>query len=186
VLPADFHLRPLAGDDAPALAAAFARNREHLRPWDPNRAEAFFTVAGQRESIRAQLALVEQGRLQGWVLWHVVEGRAEVAGRYALSNITRGVQLGCTLGYWVDRHLQGRGLASAMVEHACEQAAALGLHRVEAGTMIANAASQAVLRRCGFQHYGTAPDLLYLDGAWRDHHLFQRILNSEPAGGAFL
>lgn len=182
MLPDGFDLRPLSPEDAPALAAAFVRNRTHLAPWDPDRAEAFYTPDGQRESVRAQLALVEQGRLQGWVLWY----GEEVVGRFALSNIARGVLLSATLGYWVDRELQGRGLATAMVGFACEQASTLRLHRVEAGTMIENAASQTVLRRSGFEHYGTAPRYLYLNGDWRDHHLFQRILDDAPAGGAFL
>ena len=153
-----------------------------LAPWEPDRNEAFYTVEGQRESIQAQLALIEQGRLRGWVLWQ----DDQVVGRLAMSNITRGVLLSASIGYWVDRDRQGRGLARTMVEFACERAFDLGLHRLEAGTMLENAASQAVLRRCGFTHYGTAEKYLYLDGAWRDHHLFQRIIHYHPAGGAFL
>jgi [ribosomal protein S5]-alanine N-acetyltransferase len=43
VLPEGFELRPLSLDDAPALAAAYDRNREHLGRWDPVRPPAFFT-----------------------------------------------------------------------------------------------------------------------------------------------
>jgi ribosomal-protein-alanine N-acetyltransferase len=84
------------------------------------------------------------------------------------------------LGYWVDVEHLRRGLAVGMVEHACEQALARGLHRVEAGTLLHNVASQRVLLRCGFEEYGTAPSYLFIGGAWQDHRLYQRILHDRP------
>jgi ribosomal-protein-alanine N-acetyltransferase len=39
------------------MSAAYQRNREHLAPWEPVRAETFFTVAGQAASIESKLAL---------------------------------------------------------------------------------------------------------------------------------
>lgn len=182
MLPDGFDLRPLALEDAEPLAVAFVRNRDHLAPWEPDRAEVFYTVEGQQQSVSAQLDMIDSGRLRGWVLWH----GEDVVGRLAMNNIAHGVLMSASLGYWVDRDLQGRGLATGMVDVGLERAFDLGLHRVEAGTMVENLASQAVLLRCGFVHYGTAAKYLFLDGAWRDHHLFQRILHDFPAGGAFL
>jgi len=69
-----------------------------------------------------------------------------------------------------------------MVEHAVSRAAELGLHRLEAGTIVDNVASQGVLLRSGFVHYGTAERYLFIAGRWQDHHLYQRILNDAPAG----
>ncbi|MEU2632688.1 GNAT family protein, partial [Kitasatospora sp. NPDC007106] len=56
----------------------------------------------------------------------------------------------------------------------------LGLHRLEAGAAAANLASQRVLEKCGFERIGTARGLLFLDGAWRDHVLFQKLLHDRP------
>jgi ribosomal-protein-alanine N-acetyltransferase len=53
-----------------------------------------------------------------------------------------------------------------------------GLHRVEAATLVDNAASQAVLRHHGFALIGRAPQYLRIAGEWRDHLLFQRILTT--------
>ncbi len=53
----------------------------------------------------------------------------------------------------------------------------LALHRVEAGTVLANSASQRVLGKCGFRLIGTAEKYLHINGAWQDHLLFQKILN---------
>jgi hypothetical protein len=43
-----YELSALQAEDGPALAAAYERNREHLRPWDPVRPPAFFSVEDQR------------------------------------------------------------------------------------------------------------------------------------------
>ena len=176
VLPDGYRIRPLHRDDAERMAAAYLRNREHLAPWDPKRDEAFYTVEGQQEAIARQLSLVKGRLLGAWVVVH----DEEIVGRVNLNNLVYGVLCSGSLGYWVDhRHLR-RGLAVAAVEHACEAALGLGLHRVEAGTMVHNVASQRVLLRTGFELYGMAPKLLYLAGAWQDHNLYQRILHDDP------
>ena len=54
----------------------------------------------------------------------------------------------------------------------------LGLHRVEAGTLVHNRASQRVLERNGFVRYGLAPQYLRIAGRWQDHVLFQ-VLNPD-------
>jgi ribosomal-protein-alanine N-acetyltransferase len=51
----------------------------------------------------------------------------------------------------------------------------LGLHRVEAGTLLSNTRSQAVLERNGFVRFGLAPRYLPIAGEWQDHLLFQRL-----------
>lgn len=42
-------------------------------------------------------------------------------------------------------------------------------------TLLDNHASQATLRRCGFEQYGIAPAHLFIRGQWRDHLLFQLV-----------
>jgi ribosomal-protein-alanine N-acetyltransferase len=175
-LPQGYTISPLRLDHAEALAAAYARNREHLAPWDPARDADFYTTEGQRQAVAGQLELADRGLLAAWV----VERQGAVVGRVNLNNIVRSVLCSAAVGYWVDHEHLRRGLARAGVEHACAQALALGLHRVEAGTLVHNAASQRVLLSAGFEHYGTAPEFLYIAGAWRDHHLYQRILHDDP------
>jgi ribosomal-protein-alanine N-acetyltransferase len=165
-------------EDSAALAAAYRRNRDHLAEWDPVRPESFFTDEGHAEEVRRLLAVTAQRRQFLWVLWH----GDEVAGRVTINNVVRGVLQSATVGYWVDRGHLRRGLAAAMVEHVVGEARRLGLHRLEAGTMLRNQASQRVLRGAGFSPYGLAERFLYLNGTWEDHVLFQLILNDDPAG----
>ena len=61
--PEGYQIRELSADDAPAMAAAYARNRAHLEPWDPRRDESFYTEDGQAAAVAGQLASVRQGLL---------------------------------------------------------------------------------------------------------------------------
>ena len=178
MLPAGYDIRPLSIDDAPGLAAAYSRNRDHLAPWDPRRTEHFFTEEGQHADAVAKLDGARLGQQDPWLLVH----GDEIVGRVNLSNIVRGVLQSATVGYWTDREHTGRGLATAAVGFALRRATEIGLHRVEAGTLVHNTASQAVLRKCGFAQYGVAERFLFIAGAWQDHNLYQRILHDRPAG----
>ena len=177
MLPDGYSFRPLTPADAPALATAYLGNREHLAAWDPERPREFYTAAGQQAHITERLALEEQGLFVNHVL---VGPDGDLVGRATIQNIVRGTMQGGTLGYWVDRHHLRRGLARAAVELLEEQALQIGLHRLEAGTMVENLASQRVLEACGYEQYGLAPQLLYLNGAWRDHVLYQKLLHDRP------
>ncbi|HET6938875.1 MAG TPA: GNAT family protein [Nocardioides sp.] len=177
MLPDGYAFRPLGPEDAAALASAYQRNREHLAPWDPERPAAFYTEAGQAAHIEERLALEQQGLFQN----HVIVGpHGELVGRANLQNIIRGTMQGGTLGYWIDKDHLRRGLARASVEFLEERALGLGLHRLEAGTMVENVPSQRVLESLGYERYGLAPQLLFLNGAWRDHVLFQKLLHDRP------
>ncbi|MGZ4438116.1 MAG: GNAT family N-acetyltransferase [Nocardioides sp.] len=176
MIPDGYRIEALRADHAPALAEAYTRNREHLAPFEPVRPEEFYDVPGQEAAVAAQIASVDRGLNVMWLLLH----GAEVAGRVNLNTVVRGAAHSTSLGYWVAAAHQGNGLATAMVGFACEGARSLGLHRVEAGTLLDNTASQRVLEKSGFTQYGLAPSYLFIAGRWRDHLLFQKILHDDP------
>jgi ribosomal-protein-alanine N-acetyltransferase len=172
VLPDGYDVRPLDPADAPALAAAYRRNRDHLMPTGPVREDWFFSDSGQTESVARTLESVADGTGAAWLVW----AGDDVVGRVALSGVVRGFFLSANLGYWTDVAHTGRGLATAAVEVAVAHARAEGLHRLEAGTLVDNVASQRVLEKCGFVEIGLAPRYLMIAGRWQDHRLFQRLL----------
>ena len=43
-----------------------------------------------------------------------------------------------------------------------------------------NTASQRVLERSGFDLLRDGERFLFIDGAWQDHRLYQRILHDDP------
>lgn len=165
-------IRPLAVADAPELADLYARNRDFLAPFDPFRPGGFFRERGQRERLERMLADRAADRGYGYAILD----RGVVAGTISLSNVVRGPLQSASVGYWVDRERNGRGLASAALGALVELAfGELALHRLEAGTLLDNLASQRVLAKNGFDRIGVARDYLLIAGRWRDHVLFQRI-----------
>ncbi|MEC4015947.1 GNAT family N-acetyltransferase [Streptomyces sp. H27-D2] len=170
----DVLLRPATPGDAAALSRSYLRNRDHLQPWEPRRPEEFYTARGQADWLRAQLQQQRQGRLMPWLL---TDGD-RVVGAVTLSNIALGPFRSANLGYWVDAEYTGRGIATTAVRLAYRAAdEQLGLHRVQAGTVVDNQPSQRVLSKCGFELIGAARNYLHINGAWRDHLLFQRVLH---------
>jgi ribosomal-protein-alanine N-acetyltransferase len=164
--------RLLTLGDAAELGALLAANREFLAPFEPFRAEDYFTADGQRACIEDVLRQTAAGTS----LPHVIVEDGRIIGRITLSGITRGPLQSASLGYWVAESANGRGVASAAVARMAKVAFdELGLHRLEAGTLVHNTASQRVLERNGFQRYGLAPRYLRIDGDWRDHILFQLL-----------
>jgi ribosomal-protein-alanine N-acetyltransferase len=166
-------LRLVEVADAERLAAAYRRNREHLAPWDPSRKPEFFTGQWQAREIPKQLAAYSAGTSVPLVL---VTDEA-IVGRINLSNIVRGALESGSVGYWIDADYAGRGLVSAALGQALALARGMGLHRIEAGTLVHNVASQRVLEKAGFEYYGMAPKFLKINGSWQDHRLFQILLH---------
>ncbi len=120
---------------------------------------------------------------QGLCVPHVILDQAgQLAGRVNLNDIVRGAFQSCSVGYWLSAAANGRGLATAAVGEMARVAfAGIGLHRVEAATLLHNTASQRVLERNGFARIGMAPAYLSIAGRWQDHLLFQLI--APEAGG---
>jgi len=172
VTPAAITTRLAALDDATALADIVHSNREALAPFEPERTERFFTEAGQRDVLETALREHEQGVTVPQVI--LMDG--VVVGRITLNGITRGPLLSAGLGYWVAPAFHGRGIATAAVRQMRRVAFEdLGLHRLQAGTLLHNVGSQKVLERNGFVRFGIAQRYLKIAGDWQDHVLYQLI-----------
>ncbi|WP_250001827.1 GNAT family N-acetyltransferase [Actinoplanes sp. M2I2] len=164
--------RLLTVGDAAEMAERLRANREFLAPWEPDRSEEYFTEGGQRRVLTELLRQHEAGSS----VPHAIVDDGRLVGRIAITNIARGPFLSGSLGYWVSRDANGRGVATAAVGRVVRLAFdELGLHRVEAGTLVDNTGSQRVLQKNGFRRFGLAPRYLWVAGAWRDHILFQRL-----------
>jgi ribosomal-protein-alanine N-acetyltransferase len=161
-------LRRFEAADVAELARLRIANREFLEPFEPPRPESFFTPEGQTDWLASGDGL----RLA------VIDDDGAIAGTISLSQIVRGPLQSATVGYWIDQARNGRGLAGrALAEVVALAFGELELHRLEAGTLLDNAASQRVLRRNGFTEIGIARKHLLIGGTWRDHLLFERLVD---------
>ena len=157
-------IRPVAAADELAFTAGARASQSLHRPWvrPPCDAAAFGRY----------LAGFDGTTHHGFVV--VTDG--ELAGAIHLTNIVMGALRSGYLGYYAFAGFERRGLMTrglnAVVRHAFND---LGLHRVEANIQPGNAASIALVMRCGFQLEGYSPKYLKIAGRWRDHERWARI-----------
>jgi len=165
------YIKRLELDDAPMMLDLRARNEEFLRPWEPVKPRDYLTLAMQRLEIERTTA--DWGADRGYAFGIFVAASDELVGRIALSNVVRGAWQNATLGYFVGREYNGLGhctdAVALTVEFAFDGAR---LHRVQAATMLHNAASIKVLERNGFSFEGVARNYLRINGRWEDHNVY--------------
>jgi ribosomal-protein-alanine N-acetyltransferase len=167
-------------DDAGTVARLVTGNRDYLAPWSPPQNEAYLTEAGQREVLARDLTRYEEGTMLPLA---ILDADGAVCGRINLNSVIRGAFQNASVGYWVSESRAGRGLASAAVADVIEIGfGELGLHRLDAATLLHNTPSQRVLARNGFRPFAVAERYLKIAGKWQDHLLFQ-LLNQEQARG---
>ncbi|EYT48302.1 GNAT family N-acetyltransferase [Brachybacterium muris] len=162
-------LRPLQRRDRSAFEALRRRNEDWLRPWDATDPEhgrvrppfatlRRWTEKQAREGTSLPLAIVVDGRLGGQV---------------TASPILYGPQHSAVLGYWVDQHLAGRGIApraaALVIDHLFAE---MGMHRVEVTVRPENTASLRVVQKLGLRPEGLRRRAIHVDGDWRDHLVF--------------
>lgn len=168
----DVSTRLVTQDDVPALVDLLRRNRDALAPWDPIRTDDYFSANTQHGLVADALTRHTDGLMVPLVI--TVDG--ELAGRININNVVRGAFHSAHLGYWVDYAQQGRGVATAAVAQTIRRAFDdLDLHRLQADTLVHNAASRTVLVRNDFIEIGRAPRYLRIAGRWQDCVLHQLL-----------
>ena len=148
------------------------------------RADAADLIAANRDSVEYHAPWItgftDQAGFDAWFARGVVGPNVSliardgpsgaVAGVVNLNEIVLGVFRSAYLSYWGYAGSGGRGLMTqalrAAVRYAFDE---VGLHRVEASIQPGNVRSIALVRRAGFSKEGFSPNLLFIDGAWRDH-----------------
>ena len=156
-------LRQFVPEDAATLFSVVARQREYLRRWLPwvdqtlsidDVAQFISRAQAQYDEGRGpQAAILLDGALAGSVGCHPID--------WPNRN--------CSIGYWIDSGLQGRGLvtrsSAAMLDYLFDE---LDLHRVEIRCGTGNQRSCAIPERLGFVREGVARESERVNDTWVD------------------
>lgn len=168
------YLRPPRPNDHRAWAALRAKSRPFLEPWEPTWPEHDLTRAAFRARLGAYAREMEVGEAYPFFIFRREDDA--FVGAVRLFHVRRGVAQSGSIGYWIGQPFTRQGLMSDAVETLIRFAfTGLGLHRLEAACMPQNAASAALLLKCGFSEEGYAPAYLKINGGWRDHRLFGMV-----------
>jgi ribosomal-protein-alanine N-acetyltransferase len=153
-------LRPAtSGDEAEFLDLVHASARLH-HPW--------MSLPANPEDFQAYIRRYEQRHEESLLI--CLRSTGAVAGVANINSIIRGRFQCGSLSYAAFAPTAGNGYMTEglglVVRYAFEQ---LRLHRLEANIQPGNHASLNLVRRLGFRREGYSPEMLFIDGAWRDH-----------------
>ena len=165
-------LRPPRLRDARSWSEVRLRNQRWLEPWEPT--SPFPWAERNSSGAWPQLrGAFKRAARNGTMLPFMLLYGGRLAGQMTVSNIVHGVQRSCTVGYWVDGALAGRGIVptalALVIDHCFTEA---GLHRVEIDIRPENTASLRVVEKLGLRREGYYERYLDIDGQWRDHVAF--------------
>ncbi len=168
-------LRPPQASDFLEWRDLRAASRAFLQPWEPVWPADDLTRTGFRRRLAAYQRDIDLGLGYAFFVFRAADNA--LTGGVTLSNVRRGIAQTASLGYWAGQtHArQGHTLAAARAVIAFAREP-LGLHRIEAACLPSNQASAALLLKAGFTEEGYARAYLKINGEWRDHRLFGRIL----------
>jgi [ribosomal protein S5]-alanine N-acetyltransferase len=128
----------------------------------------WYTLPTTPEAFQGYLTRLSRPSTEGRLVC-MRDGGAMV-GVIIVDSIIRGRFQSASLSYAAFAPAAGRGYMTEglglVLDYAFDD---LRLHRLEANIQPTNRASLALVRRQGFRKEGYSPDMLFIDGAWRDH-----------------
>ncbi|SEL21439.1 ribosomal-protein-alanine N-acetyltransferase [Blastococcus sp. DSM 46786] len=175
-------LHPLHRRDAAEWSRVRLANEDWLRPWEPTAPVSWQARHGPA-GYRAMRRVMARRARTGTTLPFAIRVDGRLAGQVTVDNIVRGALRAGYLGYWIDRSVAGRGIASLAVALVCDHAfGPAGLHRLQADIRPENGPSQRLVERLGFQREGLLRRYLDIDGDWRDHLSYALLAEDLPRG----
>ena len=143
VLGGGLSLELLEQHHAQELYELIVANQERLARWE--------TWAHGDVGVSAQVGYIAhclRGFAEGRALQFVIRQHGELVGRCGLT-LTPWLLTG-DLGYWVDKGIEGSGVAKAACQAVITEGFARGLARLEVHTDTTNLRSRALAERLGF------------------------------------
>ena len=166
-------LKSFTPDCAQELLDYYIRNKEHLCSYEPSRDNSFYTYEAQRDILFESYKQL----MNGTTIDLGIYKDEKLIGKIKISNIVYGVFKSGIIGYSIDKDFQGKGYMkealNLVLKYSEEE---LDLHRLEASVLVDNLRSKAVLTACGFNEIGVNEKYLFINGSWRDHITFYKII----------
>jgi len=164
-------IRLPVNEDVANIVDYYTENRDFFQPFSPTFVDDIFDPKAWLEQVRIRGVEFTAGEsFRAFVFARAEPSR--IVGNLNLTQVMRGVQQSCVVGYNLAENQQGKGYMTEAVRAAVDFAfRTWNLHSVRAGYMPRNTPSAAVLERCGFVIEGHAKAYLLINGRWEDHVL---------------
>ena len=169
----NIEIRNFTPDNAEELLEYYIRNKDHLSPYEPARDNSFYTYEVQKDILLESYKQLLNGSSFDLGIYR----NNKLIGKAKISNIVYGVFKSGILGYSIDKEEEGNGYMTEAVNLLLKYSKdELDLHRIEASALVDNDKSKKVLLKCGFKEIGINEQYLFINGSWRDHITFYKIL----------
>jgi L-amino acid N-acyltransferase YncA len=158
-------IRDAAPADADAVAAIYNEGIEtRLATFETQLRTAADIGAWLAAGERLPVLVADDGdAVVGWARIHAYSDRVVYHGVGEVS-------------VYVTEAARGRGIGRRLLEALQDRASELGYWKLIGKLFTANAASAAMIRRCGWREVGMHLKHAQLDGQWRDVQLVERLL----------
>lgn len=168
-------LKVLTPEDAENMLQYYIKNKEHLKPFEPEREESFYTFEAQKQMLIENYKQFINGEGTNFGIYK----DAKLIGKIQISGTIYGVFKSAIIGYSIDKDYQGKGYMKDALRVAEAYAFnVMNLHRIEASALVDNLRSQNVLIGCGFEKLGINKNYLFINGRWQDHITFYKTNNN--------
>ncbi|MGX7677930.1 GNAT family N-acetyltransferase [Jatrophihabitans sp. DSM 45814] len=162
-------VRPPHRRDAREWSRIRLANEAWLTQWEPTSSQPWAVRNSVREFHRS-LSRMRAAARMGSMLPFVVCYGDHLVGQMNVSNVNHGAMRSCSVGYWVDSAVAGRGVTptalALVLDHCLTEAR---LHRVEVDIRPENGPSLRVVEKLGLRREAYYERFLDIGGDWRDH-----------------
>jgi [ribosomal protein S5]-alanine N-acetyltransferase len=153
-------LRPAASSDEAEFLGLSGTSAHLHHPW--------MSLPATPEDFRAYIRRYELPGEESLLI--CLRSTGAIAGLVNINSIIRGRFQCGSLSYAAFAPTAGRGYLTEGLSLAVRYAfGPLRLHRLEANIQPGNHTSLRLVQRLGFRREGYSPEMLFIDGAWRDH-----------------
>ena len=169
-------LRPPQYSDWRTWADERKKNELYLQPWEPLWSINELERSSFVKRVRMFERLSHNDQAYSFLIFKSDSG--DFIGEVNISNVQRGIIQSCSIGYWIAKDCEGKGMMSESLELIKEFIFnELKLHRIEAVCLPYNKPSLKVLLKNGFIKEGTARKLLKINDKWQDHTVLSFIVD---------
>ena len=169
-------LRPPQYSDWKVWADERKKNKLYLQPWEPLWSINELERSSFVKRVRMFERLSHNDQAYSFLIYK--SDNEDFIGEVNISNVQRGIIQSCTIGYWIAKDCEGKGMMSESLELVKKFIFnELKLHRIEEACLPHNMPSLKVLLKNGFIKEGTARKLLKINDKWQDHTVLSFILD---------
>ena len=169
-------LRILSAREARMVLEFYKRNYEDFGKYEALPSRKTLSIPYQRTVLEAEEEYFRRGSMVRFFAFERMNP-FHVIGTISFRDIKYASYACSTIGYKIDQNYRQKGFGHEMLQNTIQiMSREFKLHRVEALVLPDNIPSIRLLDGLGFQLEGILKEKIKLQGKWRDHYLYGKVV----------